>query len=381
MNERLDDVWMRRCLNLAARGAGRASPNPMVGAVLVDADGTRLGEGWHERYGEPHAERRAVADVEERHGADVLQTATLYVNLEPCSHHGKTPPCVDLILEKGIPRVVVGTPDPFPAVAGRGIARLREHDVDVTVGVLEKECRRFNEAFFHHVRTGRPLVTVKVAQTLDGRVATVTGNSRWVSNMASRQLVHRWRSELDGVLVGSGTARTDDPALTVRYVDGRQPQRIVLDRTGACSPHLKLFSDAQAKYTVAVVSERAEPAYAGALKRAGGRLLRLPERDGHLDLHMLLDRLGNDGGRDGRPLQSLLVEAGPGLATALLQQDLVDRLFLFIAPKLVGDGIPTLHGLGIERMDEALTFADSSWEEVEGDLLFRGYRRTVMRNG
>ncbi|RMH69876.1 MAG: bifunctional diaminohydroxyphosphoribosylaminopyrimidine deaminase/5-amino-6-(5-phosphoribosylamino)uracil reductase RibD [Bacteroidetes bacterium] len=368
---------MQRCLDLAVRGAGAVSPNPMVGAVVVGSGGEVLGEGWHERYGGPHAERQAVAEVERRYGASVLREATLYVNLEPCNHHGKQPPCTDLILEKAIPRVVVGMVDPFPAVAGGGIARLREHGVAVTVGVLEAACWRLNEAFVHHVTTGRPLVTLKIAQTLDGRIATATGDSRWVSGPEARALVHRWRARLDGVLVGSGTARMDDPALTVRHVGGRQPVRLVLDRTGTLPPGLQVFTDAWVRHTTAVVAPGAAPAYAEALQASGGRLLTVPEVGGHLDLPALLAHLGREGGRDGLPLQSLLVEAGPGLATALMRQDLVDRLYLFIAPKLVGDGRPAFGALGIERMREALGFAESAWEPVGEDLLFRGYRRAA----
>lgn len=382
-------AWMRRCLELAARGAGHVSPNPMVGAVLAGPEGALLGEGWHRRYGGAHAERHAVADVERHFGADApstLRRATLYVNLEPCSHYGKTPPCADLVLEKAIPRVVVGMIDPFAKVAGRGIARLREHGVDVRVGVLEQACRRLNEPFIHHVQTGRPLVTLKIAQTLDGQVATRTGDARWVSGAASRRLVHRWRAELDGVLVGSGTARADDPALTVRHLagaeqagDGRQPMRIVLDRAGTLPPHLQLFTDGFAAHTLAVTNPTAAPAYAEALHAAGGHVLRLPETSGHLDLEALLDRLGRDGGhRDGgRPMQSLLVEAGPGLATALVRRDLVDRLFLFIAPKLVGRGVPAFRALDVERMRDARAFTEHRWETVGEDLLFRGYLRAV----
>ncbi len=368
---------MQRCLELAARGAGHVSPNPMVGAVVVDATGTVLGEGWHQAYGGPHAERHAVAEALRRHGPEALRKATLYLNLEPCNHHGKTPPCTELILEKGIPRLVVGMVDPFPKVAGSGIARLRDQGVEVTVGLLEQDCRRFNEAFACHVATGRPLVTLKIAQTLDGHIATTSGEARWISGEAARRLTHRWRAELDGMLVGSGTARHDDPALTVRLVEGPQPVRLVLDRTGTLPPHLKLFCDAFRSLTTAVVGQAAEPAYAEALLAAGGRLLRLPETDGHLDLDALLQRLGHDGAHHGLPMQSLLVEAGPGLATALLRQDLVDRFFLFVAPKLLGDGVRALTALGVERLADALTFAEHSWEMTGEDFLFRGYLRKV----
>jgi diaminohydroxyphosphoribosylaminopyrimidine deaminase/5-amino-6-(5-phosphoribosylamino)uracil reductase len=370
---------MRRCLALAVRGAGHVSPNPLVGAVLVGPDGAVLGEGWHGHYGGPHAEVEAVRDAEARGHAARLPEATLYVSLEPCSHHGKTPPCADLLVEKGIRRVVVAHEDPFPAVAGRGLARLRAAGVDVAVGVLEREAKRLNEAFLRHVATGRPLVTLKWAQTLDGQVATASGDSRWVSSEESRRLVHRWRAEADAVLVGAGTARADDPQLTVRLVEGRQPLRIVLDRAGMLPPSLRLFSDADAGRTVAVVGERAAPAYAEVLKAAGGRVLRAPERGGHLDLDALLAALGaGDGLPDGaRAVQSILVEAGPGLATAFLRRDLADRLFVFVAPKVLGAGTPAVGDLGIARMAEARGFAEAAWEPVGPDVLFRGYLRVV----
>lgn len=375
-----DEHRMARALALAEHGAGAVSPNPLVGCVIVGPDGTVVGQGWHGAYGGPHAEVWAVRDAEGSHGPEVLRDSTLYVNLEPCAHWGKTPPCADLILDTGIPRVVVGMPDPNPAVAGRGGDRLREHGVDVTVGVLEAESRRLNEAFTHHVATGRPLVTLKIAETLDGRIATASGDSRWVTCEASRALVHQMRATLDGVLVGSGTAAADDPALTVRHVDGRQPVRVVLDRAGTLAPHLQLFTDDRTSQTVAVVAEGVTPDYARPLAQRGGTVLAVPKTDDHLDLGMLLDRLGSGVG-DHRPMQSLLVEAGPGLATALWRADLVDRLALFVAPKLVGDtGRPAFGDLGVERMAEARTFAESRWERVGDDILFWGFRR-ALRGG
>lgn len=369
--------WMQRCLELAAQGAGSVSPNPMVGSVIVAADGTVLGEGYHTRYGALHAEREAVRAVEQRHGSEVWREATLYVNLEPCNHHGKTPPCTDIILEKGIPRVVVGMIDPFPRVAGSGIERLRTHGVDVHVGILEQTCKRFNEAFTQHIATGRPLVTLKMAQTLDGRIATQTGDSRWVSGRPERTRVHAWRAQLDGVLVGTQTALADDPALTVRHVGGRQPIRVVLDRQGILPSHLTLFSDDFAAYTLVLIGPGVTPAYGEALQQAGGRIVSVPLHNGHLDLEAALVYLGKAGGRDGHPMQSLLVEAGPGLATALFQQRLVDRFFVFIAPKLVGTGRPTLHDLGITRMRDAYTFAEYTWEVVGEGMLFRGYQHEL----
>jgi diaminohydroxyphosphoribosylaminopyrimidine deaminase/5-amino-6-(5-phosphoribosylamino)uracil reductase len=375
--------WMDRALALAARGAGAVSPNPLVGAVLVGPDGACWGEGWHGRYGGPHAEVWAVRDAERRGFGDRLHEATMVVTLEPCSHHGKTPPCADLLVERGIPRVVVAMVDPFPAVAGQGIARLRAAGADVTVGVRTAEAWRLNEAFVHHINTGRPLVTLKIAATLDGQVATASGDSRWVSGTEARARVHRWRAEHDAVLVGAGTARADDPALTVRDAplpDGAsQPLRIVLDRTGALPPTLALFTDAHAARTLAVTASDARPAYAEALRRAGGRVWGLDARDSHLPLDDLLARLGAGADLpDGvRPVQSVLVEAGPGLATALLRADLVDRLYWFVAPKMVGIGRSATVDLGVARMADAFGMAEARWEVVGADALLSGSVRPL----
>ena len=372
----IHEKWMSRCLELAQQGAGYVSPNPMVGCVVIGQDGELLGEGWHQSYGGPHAERNAIEDAEKKHSPDALRHATLYVNLEPCSHFGKTPPCAHLILEKGIPRVVIGMIDPYKKVRGQGIALLRENGLEVCVGVLRAPCERLNEAFTHHTSTGRPLVSLKIAQTLDGRVATNTGHSQWISGEASRKLVHRWRAQLDAVMVGSGTALHDNPSLTVRHVAGRQPLRVVLDRTGSLPKSLNLFADTFAGKTIAVIAAEASPAYEKPLLDAGGEILRVSTKQSHLDLHELLCKLGEStNNRNG--LQSLLVEAGPALATALLTQDLVNHFYLFIAPKVIGKGIPTFNDLSIEKMTEALTFQESSWQQIGNDMLFTGYTRKV----
>ncbi len=365
-------MHMHRCLELARRGAGTVSPNPLVGCVVTDGDGQVLGEGWHARYGGPHAEVVALAEAEARYGAAALRTATLYVNLEPCAHWGKTPPCADLIVEKGVRRVVVGMRDPFPDVAGRGIEKLRAASVEVVMGVEEAACQRLNEAFVHHVETGRPLVCVKVAQTLDGFAATRAGESRWVTGPEARRRVHALRATLDAVLVGAGTARTDDPALTVRHVEGRQPLRLVLDKSGGLPPGLQLFTDAHAARTVAVVAQGVEAPYAPALAGRGGHVLHVPVRDGHLDLHALLAALGR--GDAGAPVQSILVEAGPGLAAAFFEHDLVDRFYCFVAPRLLGEGLRAARVPAAARMDDARSWPACAWETIGSDVLFTGYR-------
>ncbi len=375
MAEESHDRWMKMCLDLAERGAGLVSPNPMVGAVLVGTDDTLLGQGWHREYGGPHAERHAIKDAERRYGDDALENATLYVNLEPCVHHGKTPPCTDIILEKKIPRVVVGTIDPFHAVAGGGIDRLTENGVAVTVGVLERECRRFNEAFLRQVDTGRPLVILKMAQTLDGRIARPIGESRWISGEGSRRLVHHWRATMDGILVGTGTALADDPSLTVRHVDGRQPMRIVPDRQGRLPSELKLFSDDDAAHTIVFTGERSSLPYEGTLTEKGGRVYRIPDGEERLDLLRLMDVLGREGGIQGRPMQSVLVEGGSRLAASLFAADLVDRLYLFVSPKIFGGGALALDGPGLVTNEDA--FVEGEWEVLGDDILYRGYVREV----
>ena len=368
-----DLAWMQRARALALRGAGYVSPNPLVGCIVVSASGDVLGEGWHERYGHPHAEPNAIADARSRGATDDdLAASTVYVTLEPCAHQGKTPPCADLLIQTGVRRVVIGMRDPFPAVDGRGIDRLREAGIDVTVGVDAANCWRMNEAFAHHVRTHRPLVTLKIAQTLDGFSATQTGDSQWVTSEESRRYVHRLRAQSDAVLVGSGTARADNPRLTVRHTSGPQPLRIVLDREGALPTSLHLFADEHAPSTVAVVAPGAEPAYADALESAGGRVVRVPTLGDHLDLSALLGALG--GGEAGAPVQSLLVEAGPRLASALLAQEIADRLLAFVAPIWLGGGQRSFSLNAPDRMADAVRWPHTEWTIVGGDALLTAYR-------
>ncbi len=373
----VDDLaWMQRARALALRGAGHVSPNPLVGCVVVSPSGTMLGEGWHERYGEPHAEPNAIADARRRGAtSDDLHASTVYVTLEPCAHQGKTPPCADLLIRTGVRRVVIGTRDPFAAVDGKGIERLRAAGIDVTVGIDAVNCWRMNEAFAHHIRTGRPLVTLKIAQTLDGFSATRSGDSKWVTSEESRRHVHRLRATTDAVLVGSGTARADDPRLTVRLTTGPQPLRIVLDRAGELPPDLHLFSDEYAASTVAVVAPNADPAYASALQSAGGRLLPILADGAHLDLRALLGALGR--GDIGTPIQSLLVEAGPRLASAMLDLNLADRLLAFVAPVWLGDGQRSFSGDAPDRMAEATRWPETEWSIIGGDALLTAYRHAA----
>ncbi len=335
---------MRRALALARKGEGKVSPNPLVGAVIV-RDGRVIGEGWHRCCGENHAEINAINDATENAAG-----ATFYITLEPCSHHGRTPPCTETLIACRPGRVVIGAVDPNPVVSGRGIAALKQSGIDTEVGILNAACREINRFFFKYIRTGLPYVTLKFAQTLDGRIATATGNSRWISSPASLRFAHRLRAAHDAILVGAGTILADNPELTCRLVRGRDPLRIVLDSRLRLSPHANIFS---AGTRTLVASTRCAPAEGRRLlERKGFEVLEIGEdATGRIDLHALLTLLGK------REISSLLVEGGASVATSFLKENLVDRLLVVLAPKIVGVGINAVGELGIRKMDDALGFS------------------------
>jgi diaminohydroxyphosphoribosylaminopyrimidine deaminase/5-amino-6-(5-phosphoribosylamino)uracil reductase len=351
--------FMRAALAEAAKGLGRTSPNPAVGAVVVK-DGRILARGHHARAGGPHAEVVALRAAGPRaRGAD------LYTTLEPCDHFGKTPPCSIAILEAGVRRVFAGSHDPNPLVNGKGMSRLRSAGVEVVSGVLGAACDALNAHWFTFIREGRPYVTLKAAVTLDGRMATRTGDARWVSGEEARRWVHRLRDRVDAVLVGSGTARTDDPQLTTRLPGGggRDPIRVVLDSDLSLPARLALFHlDSAAPTIVAHVSDRT--------RRLGAKveLLRCRRaRAGGVDLRDLLARLA------ARGVTHLLVEGGAETHARFLAEGLVDRVAIFIAPKLAGaDGVPLVAGRGPARMADALAFSDVHVERVGDDVLVTG---------
>lgn len=362
---------MRRALALAERGWGRTNPNPLVGAVVVRGDRV-VAEAHHERFGGPHAEALAL----KRAGAQA-EGAELYVNWEPCvRYEGKrTPPCVEAILEAGIRRVVVATRDPTPQIDGRGIQQLREAGLEVVEGVLEREAQKLNEIRVKYARTGLPFVTLKYAMTLDGKVATVTGDSRWISSEASRRYAHRLRARYAAVLVGIGTVLHDDPQLTVRRCEGPDPARIVLDSRGRIPPHSKILRvESEAPTVIATVEM--SPEHERALKELDAsppiEIWRLPPGpEGRVDLPALLRRLGE------RAWDSLLVEGGPTVAASFVEQGLVDKVVAFVAPKLVGGReAPTpLAGRGVARMAEALSLSDVEVRQRGPDVVIEGYLR------
>jgi diaminohydroxyphosphoribosylaminopyrimidine deaminase/5-amino-6-(5-phosphoribosylamino)uracil reductase len=352
------EPFMRLALREAAKGLGRTSPNPAVGAVLVRG-GRVIARGHHSRAGGPHAEVVAIRAAGARaRGAD------LYTTLEPCDHFGRTPPCSIAVLEAGVRRVFVGSADPNPLVNGKGIARLREAGVAVAEGVLRDECDALNAHWFKYMRERRPYVTLKAAVTLDGRIATRTGDARWVTGEAARRWVHRLRDRVDAVLVGSGTARADDPLLTTRLPGGRgrDPLRVVLDTELALPARLALLHPrSPAPTLVAHASPRTRRTGPGV------ELLRCRRGKGGVDLRDLLAKLA------ARGVTHLLVEGGARVHARFLAEGLVDRMAVFVAPKLVGaDGVPLLAARGPARMADALRLEEVTVERVGEDVLVIG---------
>jgi len=353
-----DQSYMKAALRLARRGMGWVSPNPMVGAVIVRGEKV-IARGYHRRFGGPHAEAEALSSVEGK-----LKGATLYVTLEPCCHYGKTPPCVDLIIEKGIGRVVIGTEDPNPLVAGKGIRKLLDHGVRVTVGVLEGPCRALNEPHFKYFETGLPLVSLKIAQSLDGRIATKNGSSQWISSPDSRRLAHRWRATHDAVMVGIGTVLSDDPSLTVRLVRGRNPRRIIVDSRLRIPVTSRVLSDGNPSLTTVLTTPRADAKSIEDLRRLGARVIPVsPNPQGRVDLRTALRILSQEG------ITSVLVEGGAALATSLFRERLVDRLLIVIGPKIIGEGIDAVGDLGTANLTQALGFTIEKTSRVGPDLV------------
>lgn len=324
-----DQAAMRRALDLAGRGRGFVEPNPLVGAVVAAGE-TLVGEGWHERFGGPHAEVMALAAAGPR-----ARGATLYVTLEPCCHHGKTPPCTDAILAAGIARVVVAAGDPFPAVAGRGVAALRDAGLRVETGLLTAEAERLTAAFRTLVTRGRPWVIAKWAMSLDGRLAAGPGQDRWISSAESRGLVHELRSHVDAIAIGIGTAVADDPLLTVRPTPGaaigpRRPLRIVLDSHATLAPESNLVRTARDVPVLVAVGPEAPASRTTALEAAGCELWRSTATDRRSRTEALLAELGR------RRLTTLLVEGGPTVLAGMFAADQVDEAWVFVAPRILG---------------------------------------------
>ncbi|HVC96822.1 MAG TPA: bifunctional diaminohydroxyphosphoribosylaminopyrimidine deaminase/5-amino-6-(5-phosphoribosylamino)uracil reductase RibD [Pirellulales bacterium] len=357
------DAWhMRRALELAALGRGGAEPNPLVGCVI--AQGAEIiGEGWHRHFGGPHAEIEALAIAAGR-AAD----GTLYVTLEPCCHQGKTPPCTRAIIAAGLRRAVVAQDDPFPAVAGRGLAELRAAGLQVEVGLLEAEARALNAPYLKLLGTGRPWVLAKWAMTLDGKLATRAGDSRWISGEASRRVVHELRGRVDATLVGRGTAQVDDPLLTARPPGPRTATRVVLDTRATLSSESQLVRTARDAPVFVAVGPHAPKSDRERLEAAGCEVFVCRAGDAAARLAELLDELGR------RRMTNVMVEGGAKLFGSLFDQRQIDEVHVFIAPLLVGgDEAPgPLAGTGVERMAQAWQLQSPQWRQLGGDLYLQG---------
>lgn len=364
-----DEHWMRQALQLAEQGRGHVEPNPLVGAVIV-RDGILVGAGWHQQFGQAHAEVNALAAA-----GEAARGATLYVTLEPCCHHGKTPPCTDAVIRAGIARVVAALEDPFPQVAGQGAALLRAAGIPIEFGVCADEARRQNAPYLQLLRTGRPHVHAKWAMSLDGKIATRIGDSQWISNEVSRQRVHALRGRMDGILVGIGTALTDDPRLTARPAGPRTPCRVVLDSRARLPLTSQLVRTAREIPTLIVASAQHEAATAP-LAAAGCEVLLLAsDAEGRPHLLPLLTELGR------RRWTNLLVEGGSSVFGTFFDHDAVDEIHVFIAPKLIGgaNAKSPVGGRGRDAIAQGVGWTTEQIDNVDGDAYLRCVREITYR--
>ncbi len=363
---RQDERFMQRALALARRGVGRTSPNPAVGAVLVSG-GKIIGEGWHKRAGGAHAEIEALKGK-----GKAARGGTLYVTLEPCCTWGRTPPCTEAVIAAGIRRVVVAALDPNPRHSGRGLRLLRQAGIRVDAGLLAQEAGQLNAAFNKWITTGQPLVIAKAAMSLDGKIATRTGDSQWITSPAARRVAHRWRARVDAVMVAAGTVVRDNPRLTLRHgVRGRQPWRVVVDARGRSPRSARLFTDRARQRTIVVTTVRSSVRWRRALERRSVTVLIVKRAGEHVDLRAMLRELGK------REITSVLVEGGGDLLGALFAQRLVDEAVFLYAPVVIGgrDAKTAVEGAGVGRVRAAWRFA-GEWRTLPGgEVMFVGRRR------
>jgi diaminohydroxyphosphoribosylaminopyrimidine deaminase/5-amino-6-(5-phosphoribosylamino)uracil reductase len=361
----MDSEFMKEALRLARRGLGRTSPNPAVGAVIVQNDRI-IAKGYHHSAGMPHAEIEALQKM-----GGQAEGATLYVTLEPCNHQGRTPPCTQAILKSGIKRVVVGMKDPNPDVSGDGCGFLRSKGIEVEIGILESECQRLNEAFVKFVTHKKPFVAVKSAMTLDGWTATSIGHSKWITNEKSRQFVHRLRNRADAVLVGIGTVIADNPKLTTRLRSGKGQDalRVILDTHLRTPPDAEMIRQISSALTIIAVGPDVDPKNLDNFNSEGVSIQVCPTKNGMVDLDELLILLGR------MDITYLLVEGGATIAGSFIRERLVDKFYLFKAPKLLGgdDGKPMASGKGADRMEESLKLKEIALRRFGDDVLITGY--------
>lgn len=363
----LDDrYFMSRAIELARNGIGTTKTNPLVGCVIVK-DGKIIGEGYHKTFGSNHAEVNAIEDAKRR--GENLEGSTIYVNLEPCSHHGKTPPCADRIIKEKIARVVIGNCDPFKEVQGRGIEKLKTAGIEVKCGVLEEECTALNERYFTYIKNKRPFVILKAGMTIDGKIATKTFESQWITSEKSRKFSHELRGMCDAIMVGINTVLKDDPSLNVRA--GRYPHspaRIIVDSKLRISQSAKVLSkDLENIAIIATTDSYDREKFEILSKMENVRIVIVKDKNGRVDLRDLLEKLKEFN------ISSILLEGGGSLNASMLKENLVDKFYFFIAPKIIGaDGISAIGRMGIEKIDEVLNLKDVEVSKISTDILIKG---------
>lgn len=361
----MDNLYMKKAIELAKLGEGYTYPNPLVGAVIVK-DGRIIGEGYHRHFGGPHAEINAFSSATE----DVIG-ATMYVTLEPCSHYGKTPPCAKAIIEKRISKVIIGIKDPNPLVAGRGIELLKENGIEVVVGVCEEEVKKLNEIFIKYITKKTPFCILKTAMTLDGKISTVTGDSKWISNEASREYVHQIRHKVAGIMVGVGTVLQDDPSLTTRLknLKGRDSARIIVDTRARIPLESKILNLESEAKTIIATTDLANNEDIERLKEKGAEVLIVPRKKNKVDLNKFMIQLGELG------IDSILLEGGSELNYSALEAGIVDKVISFIAPKIVGGiGAKTpVGGRGKAKISDAMHLNKINVFRIQEDIVVEGY--------
>lgn len=361
----MDLQYMRRAMELAKKGEGFVNPNPLVGAVIVK-NNKIIGEGYHEIFGGNHAEVNAFINATE----DVTG-ATMYVTLEPCSHYGKTPPCANKIIEKGIKKVVIAHKDPNPQVAGRGIALLKENGVDVVTGILEEESEKQNEVFFKYITKNIPFCLLKTAMTLDGKIASWSGNSKWITSEVSRNFVHQLRNRYSAIMVGIGTVIEDNPSLTTRLGDiqGRDPVRIIVDTKARIPLEAKVLNLTSNARTIVATTELASNEKIRKLEDMGVEVIITPLKNHQVDLKFLMKKLGEE------KIDSVLIEGGSELNYSALEGGIVDKVNVFIAPKIIGgrEAKTPVGGIGLEFMKDAIKLKELKIHRFEEDIMIEGY--------
>ena len=355
-----DEIFMREALRIAKNAQGRTSPNPLVGAVIVK-DGRIIAEGWHRKAGTPHAEIHAL-----NMAGELAKNSTMYVTLEPCSHFGRTPPCANKIVDAGIKKVVIAMQDPNPLVAGRGVEILRAAGIEVEVGILEEDARRLNEVFLKYITKKIPFVTAKFACSLDGKIATFSGQSQWISCEESRKFVHKMRDINDGIMVGIGTVLADNPSLTTRLDGGKNPVRIIADSFARLPLDSKILYDGAAKNIIAV-TENAPAEKVSKLKKLGAEII--VAGSFQVNLKTLMNELAK------REITSVLLEGGGTLNFSMFRAGLIDKVFAFVAPKIIGgiDALTPVEGGGVEKLSDAVQLENLTAEKIGSDILICGY--------